>query len=100
MGRLGVDADYVIFGDGGKEWICGSIHSDAAVLFIRAQKREITSFAACSTSFLELEGRKVFSSPRALERMEWTRADGISVSEPPLLEFFDGESLRTGSLVP
>jgi heparinase II/III-like protein len=91
--------DCVVFGDCGGSWSCGLIRSDAALFFIGAEGHEIVSFAACSASFVELDGRAVFTSARAVERLEWTRAGGASASEPRSLEFFDREGLTTKSPV-
>ena len=92
--------DYTIFGDRGKAWGLGSFHSDAGLFFCRMEHREITALAVCSATKVELDGREVFSSPQAVERLEWTRAAGPSASDPQSLKFFSAEALRPGTPVP
>ena len=92
--------DHMIFGDRGKPWHLGPFHSDAGLFFCRTKHREITALAGCSATTVELDGREVFSSPQALERLEWTRAAGPSASDPQSLKFFSAEALRRGTPVP
>jgi hypothetical protein len=91
--------DYIIFGNGGKAWDLGPFHSDAGFLFCRMKDREITAMAVCSATSVGFEGREVFSSPEAVERLEWTRAAGASASDPQSLKFFSAEALRRGTAV-
>lgn len=91
--------DYIIFGNRGKAWSLGPFQSDAGLLFGRMEPRGITALAVCSATRVELEGRQVFSSPRAVERLEWTRAAGASASDRQSLKFFSAEALRTGTPV-
>ena len=79
--------DYVLFGHGGS-WSVGPVRSDALLLFIRRQHHEFTVLAFCSATFVELDGRRLFSSPRLVERLEWTRSEGPSASDPESLKFF------------
>jgi hypothetical protein len=90
--------DCMIFGNSGP-WNVGPIHSDAACLFIRRENGEASSIACCSASFLEMDGRRVFSSPSAVERLEWTRTGGVTASDPQSLKFFNAELLRAGTPV-
>jgi hypothetical protein len=54
---------------------------------------------ACSAAKVEIEGREVFSSSDAVERLEWTRAAGPSASEAQSLKFFSVEALRRRTAV-
>jgi hypothetical protein len=96
--------DYIVFGNGGKAWSLGPFHSDAGLFFCRMEHRmehrEITALAVCSTTSLEINGREVFSSTQAIERLEWTRAAGASASDARSLKFFSAEALRRGTPVP
>ncbi len=92
--ELGALRDYVIFGAGDVSWSVGPFRSDAKLLFCRTEDHEITSLAFCMASFLEFEGRNVFSSPSPVERIEWTRIDGLSASDQGSRKFFDQEPLR------
>jgi hypothetical protein len=90
--------DYIIFGEG-KPWALGNFRSDAELLFCRMEQREITQLAVCSASKVEVEGREVLSSPKAVERLEWARVTGASASDPESLKFFSAEALRRGTPV-
>ena len=90
--------DYIIFGEG-NPWTLGNFRSDAGLLFCRMEQREIMALAVCSASKVEVDGREVFSSPKALERLEWARAAGASASDPESLKFFSVEALRRGTPV-
>ena len=92
--EFGALKDYVIFG---ADQVCcsvGPLQSDAKILFCRTEGPEITSLTLCMASFLEFEGRKVLSSPDPVERIEWTRADGLFASDQESQKFFDQEALR------
>jgi hypothetical protein len=95
----GDTTDCIIFGDSGKAWNVGPIHSDAGLLFCRSENREITALAVCSANAVRVEGREVFSSPQTVERLEWTRAAGASASEAQSLKFFSVEALRRRTAV-
>jgi hypothetical protein len=90
--------DCVVFGSG-KPWSAGPFRSDAGLFFCRTERGEITMLVACSAAKLEIEGREVFSFPDAVERLEWTRAAGASVSEAQSLKFFSAEALRRRTAV-
>jgi hypothetical protein len=84
--------DYVVFGEG-QTWSAGRFRSDAGLFFCRMERGEITMLAACSAAKLEIDEREVFSSPDAVERLEWTRAAGASASDAQSLKFFSAEAL-------
>jgi hypothetical protein len=90
--------DYIIFGEG-KTWTAEAFHSDAGLLFCRLERGEITSLVVCSVAKVEIDGREVFSSPDAVERLEWTRSAGVSGSDAESLKFFSAEALRRGTAV-
>jgi hypothetical protein len=90
--------DYVVFGEG-ETWSAGPFRSDAGLFFCRTERGEITMLAACSAAKVEIDGRDVFSSPDAVERLEWTRAAGASASDSQSLKFFSAEALRRGTAV-
>jgi hypothetical protein len=92
--------DYIVFGDSGKAWNLGPFRSDAGLLFCGMERREITALAICSATSVGFDGREVFSSPQAVERLEWTSAAGASASDPQSLKFFSAEALRPGTPVP
>jgi len=92
--ELGSLNDYVIFGAASANWSIGPLNSDAKLLFCRTEGNEIASLMFCSASFLEFEGHKVFAAPDPIERMEWTRSGGLSVSDEQARKFFDQEPLR------
>ncbi len=90
--------DYIVFGEG-KAWSAGPVRSDAGLFFCRTKRGETTSLAVCSATKIEIDGREVFSSPDAVERLEWTRAAGVSASDAESLKFFSAEALRRGTAV-
>ena len=90
--------DYVVFGEG-TMWGAGRFCSDAGLLFCRTERGEITMLAVCSAAKVEIDGREVFSSPDAVERLEWTRRAGASASDAQSLKFFSAEALRRGTAV-
>ena len=96
-------ADNIVFGKPGSSsegaWTCGPFRSDAAFLFARCERREITLLAFCSATFVELNGQRVFSSPQIVERFEWSRRDGPSASNQEALAVFDEEMLRFAELI-
>jgi hypothetical protein len=91
--------DHIVFGNGDKAWSLGPLRSDASLLFYRIEHDEITMLIACSATQVEIEGREALSSPRAVERLEWTVAAGASASDPQSLKFFSAEALRRGTAV-
>ena len=91
--------DYVIFGRPGG-WSLGQFRSDASLLFVRAQGAEIISLIFCSATFVEIDGKRVFSSPAPVSKFEWTRAEGVAASNPTSPKFFDEEVLRPRTAVP
>ncbi len=97
-------ADNIVFGKPGSSsegaWTCGPFRSDAAFLFARCERREITLLAFCSATFVELNGQRVFSSPQIVERFEWSRRDSPSASNQEALAVFDEEMLRSRTAVP
>jgi hypothetical protein len=90
--------DCVVFGSG-RPWSTGPFRSDAGLFFCRTERGEITMLVACSAAKVEIEGREVFSSSDAVERLEWTRAAGPSASEAQSLKFFSVEALRRRTAV-
>jgi hypothetical protein len=92
--ELGALRDYVIFGAADGSWSVGPLRSDAKLLFCRTESNEITSLGFSTASFLEFEGRKVFSAPGPVDRIEWTRAEGLLASDQESRKFFDQEPLR------
>jgi hypothetical protein len=92
--ELGPLKDYVIFGAPSANWSVGPLRSNAKFLFCRIEVNEIIALAFCAASFLEFEGHKVFATPAPVERIEWTRAEGLSVSNEQVRKFFDHEPLR------
>jgi hypothetical protein len=92
--EFGALKDYVIFRTDEARWSVGPLQSDAKLLFCRTEGPEITSFALCMASFLEFEGRKVFSAPDPVECIEWTRTEGLSAADQESRKFFDQEPLR------
>jgi hypothetical protein len=92
--EFGALKDYVIFRADEARWSVGPLQSDAKLLFCRTEGPEITSFALCMASFLEFEGRKVFSAPDPVECIEWTRTEGLSAADQESRKFFDQEPLR------
>ncbi len=46
--------------------------------------------AVCSAAKVELDGREVFSSPQAVERLEWTRDGGGERIRPAVTKVFLG----------
>jgi Heparinase II/III-like protein. len=92
--------DYAIFGRPGGNWIFRQFGSDASLLFVRTQGAEIISLIFCSATFVEIDGKRVFSSPELVSKFEWTRAVGVAASNPTSPKFFDEESLRPRTAVP
>ena len=92
--------DNAVFGKPFSTWTCAPFRSDAAFLFARSERREITLLVFCSATFVELNGQRVFSSPQIVERFEWSRADGASASNQEALAVFDEEMLRSRTAVP
>ncbi len=90
--------DYIVFGEG-RTWNAGRFRGDAGLFFCRTERGEIASLAVCSTAKVEIDGREVFSSPEAVERLEWTRAAGANASDAESLKFFSAEALRRGTAV-
>jgi hypothetical protein len=90
--------DYVVFGEG-RTWSVGRFGGDAGLFFCRTERGEITTLVACSAAKIEIDGREVFSSPDAVERLEWTRAAGTNASDAESLKFFSAEALRRGTAV-
>jgi len=92
--------DYVIFGRPGASWSFRQFGSDGNLLFVRTQGAEIVSLPFCSATFLEIDGKRVFSSPELVSKFEWTRAEGVVASNPTSPKFFDEELLRPRTAVP
>jgi len=87
--------DQIIFGAGDQDWSLGAIRSDAALLFVRRENREIVQLAFCSASFVELDGVRVFSAAKKSDRLEWTAGKGASAADPESLNNFNVELLRS-----
>lgn len=92
--------DSIVFGKPGSTWTRGPFRSDAALLFARSERREITLLMFCSATFVELNAQRVFSSPQVVERFEWSRTDGASASNQEASAVFDEEMLRSRTAVP
>jgi hypothetical protein len=90
--------DQVIFRNDGTHWAMASLASDAELLFIRRNDREIVYLAICSATFIEVDGRRIFSSPDRVRRFEWTPDASVS-SDPESLKYFHGELIRPGTPV-
>jgi hypothetical protein len=97
--ECGEITDYVIFGKPGG-WSLRQFRSDASLLFVRAHGTEVISLFFCSATFVEIDGKRVFSSPELVSKFEWTRAGGVAASNPTLPKFFDEEVLRPRTAVP
>jgi len=95
----GAVTDHIIFGQQGQTWKAGTFKSDAEVFFCRLERGEITMLIVCSAKNVEIDGRTVFSSPQALDRLVWTRAAGATASDPQSLKFLSVEGLRRGTAV-
>ena len=94
----GETTDCVVFGEG-TTWNAGPFRSDAGLLFCRTERGEITMLVVCSAAKVEMDGREVFSSPQAVERLEWTSVAGANASDAQSLKFFSPEALRRGTAV-
>jgi hypothetical protein len=92
--------DYVIFGKPGDSWSFSQFRGDGSLLFVRTQGTEIISLIFCSATFVEIDGKRVFSSPELVSKFEWTRAEGVAASNPASPKFFYEEALRPGTTVP
>ena len=92
--------DTISFGESGAAWSCGPFHSDSEFLFARRESGEIDLLIFCRASFVELNGRQIFRSETAKGWLQWTRAEGLTASDPTLLKFFDPEVLRNQTAVP
>jgi hypothetical protein len=92
--------DRIIFGNSRELWTAGPFRSDALLLWVRSQQRELTALAFCSATLVEMNGDRVFSAASRLERLEWTRATGVSASDSGSPKFFDEEALRSRTPVP
>jgi hypothetical protein len=80
-----------------ESWSPDPVRSGATLLFIRRARCEIASLAFCSATFVELDGSRGFSSPKTVERLEWTRAGCVSATDPNSPSLFDAEVLRAGT---
>ncbi|PYV46246.1 MAG: hypothetical protein DMG94_10380, partial [Acidobacteria bacterium] len=93
-------SDTISFGGSGTAWSCGPFHSDSEFLFARTKGGEIDLLIFCRARFVELNGRQIFRSETAKGWLQWTRAEGLTASDPTLLKFFDVEVLRNRTAVP
>jgi hypothetical protein len=91
-------SDQVVFGNAGVEWAMATIASDAELLFIRRNDCEIVHLVICSATFIDLDGRRIFSAPDRVRRIEWIPGAGVS-SDPQSLKYFHGELIRPGTPV-
>ena len=91
--------DHVVFGDRHRSWQLGSIRSDAAFLFLRKEGRDVALLAFCSAMFVEIDGHRIVSSEKMIERLEWTAGMGASASDPESLKSFNAELLRSKTSV-
>ena len=99
MYERGEITDFIVFGESGRMWSVGTFRSDAGLFFCRMERGEITALAVCAATKIEIDGREVFVSPQAVERLEWTRAAGASASDAESLKFFSAEALRRRTAV-
>jgi hypothetical protein len=99
MYERGEVTDFIVFGESGRTWSVGTFRSDAGLFFCRMERGEITALAVCAATKIEIDGREVFVSPQAVERLEWTRAAGASASDAQSLKFFSAEALRRRTAV-
>ena len=91
--------DHIFFAQREQPWTLGSISSDAAFLFLRRETSDITAVIFCGASFVEINGRRVFSAPNQTSRFEWNLITGVAASDPQSLKFFHGELIRAGTPV-
>ena len=81
-------------------WTSGSFRSDANFLFARCERGELELLIFSGASFVESNGQQVFHSESATGWLQWTKAEGLTASDPKLLKFFDQEMLRSRTTVP
>jgi hypothetical protein len=92
--------DSFIFGGSGMAWTSGSLCSDANFLFARSERGELELLIFSAASFVESNGQQVFRSESATGWLQWSKAKGLTASDPKLLKFFDQEMLRNRTAVP
>jgi hypothetical protein len=92
-------SDVIVFRRNGDAWAAGSITSDSEILFVRRYNGEINTLIFCSATFVEIDGRRVFESPKKVERFEWAAGSHASSSDSESLKFYHRELIRSGTPV-
>src|SRR5262249_24362792 len=80
--------DLIVLAGNGNGWTAGQIGSDSDFLFARRQNGEITALIFGGATFVEIEGRRVFDSPKQVARFEWAAGWQASSSDSESLKFY------------
>lgn len=92
-------SDIIVFARNGNSWSAGPFASDGEFLFARRVNGEITTLIFGSATFVELDGRRVFDSPKQVARFEWASGWQASSSDPESLKFYRSDLIRSGTPV-